>query len=249
MGTVIFRLEGNTNRACIDNQLSAGIRNWLLSIVLISISQIVAAEQEPASFRDCSDCPEMVGLPDKPFAIGKYEVTFEQWDACVSDGSCDGYKPVDGRKSTSEHWGREKRPVIYVNWDDTQSYLQWLSKKAGKSYRLPKEAEWEYACYGGRKTEYCGSDNIKEVAWYEDNSESQTQPVGKKKANGYGLYDMSGNVWEWTDDCGEASCTSRVVRGGSWNYAAQLVRATTRLAFVPTIRSYSYGFRVARSLP
>lgn len=249
METVNFREDGNTKLDCIHKLPSAGFGNWLMSFVLISISQIVAAEQQPVSFQDCSDCPEMVGLPDKGYAIGKYEVTFDEWDACLADGGCNGYKPVDGRKSTSEHWGRGKRPVIYVNWDDTQTYIQWLSKKTGKTYRLPKEAEWEYACHGGSKTEYCGSNNIKEVAWYEDNSDGQTHPVGKLQANGSGLYDMSGNVWEWTDDCGEANCTSRVVRGGSWNYAAQLVRATTRLAFVPTIRSYSYGFRVARPLP
>ena len=210
------------------------------------------AGQEPEEFRDCPDCPAMVVLPGKGFAIGKYEVTFDEWDACVAAGGCNGYKPVDGREggvfSSDTHWGRGKRPVINVSWDDAQTYIQWLSK-TGKTYRLPKEAEWEVACYGGSQTEYCGGNDINAVAWYDGNSGSQTHPVGQKQANGYGLYDMSGNVWEWMEDCWEWNCARRVLRGGSWYFIPQSVRAAYRGGFGTTFRNGGSGFRLARTLP
>ena len=212
-----------------------------------------AAGQVPEEFRDCPDCPAMVEIPSKGFAIGKYEVTFDEWDACVAAGGCNGYKPVDGRKggvfSSDTHWGRGKRPVINVSWDDAQTYIQWLSKKTGKTYRLPKEAEWEYACYGGSQTEYCGGNDVNAVAWHNGNSGNQTHPVGQKQANGYGLYDMSGNVWEWMEDCWEGNCAKRVLRGGSWDSDPQIVRAAYRCWFDTTYRISDCGFRLARTLP
>jgi len=217
-----------------------------MSLVLCSGVQLVAAGEVPAAFRDCTDCPEMVSLPDKGFAIGKYEVTFDDWDICVSGGGCNGYKPAEGKPAGL--WGRGTRPVTYISWDDAQTYIQWLSKKTGKNYRLPSEVEWEYACYGGTQTEYCGGDDVKVLAWFEENSDFQTHPVGQKQANGYGLYDMSGNLWEWMDDCWEGHCKVHKMRGGGWHYDANLVRATVSLMFVSTLRSYSYGFRLARSL-
>ena len=125
-----------------------------------------------------------------------------------------------------------------------------LNQKTGKQYRLPKEAEWEYACYGGSQTEYCGSNDINAVAWYEGNSGRQTHPVGQKQANGYGLHDMSGNIWEWMDDCWQGNCAIRVLRGGSWNGNPQSLRAAGRVAYVASLRNDDVGgFRLARTLP
>jgi formylglycine-generating enzyme required for sulfatase activity len=190
----------------------------------------------------------MVVLPDRGIAIGKYEVTFDEWDTCVADGGCNGYQPPDGKRGNPP-WGRGKRPVIYVSWGDVQSYVQWLTKKTGITYRLPLEEEWEYACYGGNKTDYCGGSKIDTVAWYEENSGGQTHPVGQKQANGYGLHDMTGNVWEWTDSCKGTDCGIRVMRGGSWFYDAWQSRVAIRLGFLASLRSYSYGFRVVRARP
>lgn len=252
MDTLQYNTDRHTSQPflnCFPTQTAA------LMLVLLGLSPLAnLAFAAPAStssntFRDCPECPEMVTLPNKEFAIGKYEVTFDEWNACISDGGCNGYQPADGRKAAA--WGLGKRPVIYVSWGDTQTYLQWLSKKTGKTYRLPKESEWEYACYGGNKKEYCGNGKLVTIAWYDENSEEQTHPVGQKQANEYGLYDMSGNVWEWTDGCGKdnlerENCNLRIMRGGSWNYDSVLLRAAIRLPFLSSLRSYSYGFRVVR---
>ena len=144
-----------------------------------------------------------------------------------------------------------------VNWNDAQAYISWLSKKAGKQYRLPKEIEWEYACYGGSQTEYCGSNDINAVAWYgydegssdKGNSSQRTQPVGQKQANGYGLYDMSGNAWEWMEDCWEGDCTKRVSRGGSYGSFTQVIHAAHRFGVDTSDRNSHGGFRLARTLP
>jgi len=140
-------------------------------------------------------------------------------------------------------------PAEQVSWDNIQIYLQKLNAKTGKQYRLPTEAEWEFACYGGNKTEYCGDNDAGSVAWYSDNSGSRTQPVAQKQANGYGLYDMSGNVWEWMNDCFDSNCDRRVLRGGSWGNVPYCARSALREDSAPHFRSGSFGFRVVRTLP
>ncbi len=216
------------------------------------------------------------------FYIGKYEVTFDEYDAFCN---------ATGRSKASDNsWGRGTRPVIYVSWWDAIAYCNWLSEKEklpkaydnngnfldkdGRvttdpskvvGYRLPTEAEWEYAARGGNKSKgykYAGSDNVSDVAWYSSNSGGETQEVGKKAPNELGIYDMSGNVWEWCSDWfGNYSSSAqtnpynstagsyRVRRGGSWLNGAADVRVANRGVNSPTFANYSLGFRIARTVP
>jgi formylglycine-generating enzyme required for sulfatase activity len=216
------------------------------------------------------------------FYIGKYEVTFDEYDAfCNATGKS---------KASDSGWGRGTRPVINVTWWDAIDYCNWLSEKEklpkaydsdgnlldkdGRitidpskvvGYRLPTEAEWEYAAKGGNKSEgykYSGSDNVSDVAWYSSNSGSKTQEVGKKAPNELGLYDMSGNVWEWCSDWyGSYSSSAqtnpynstagsyRVLRGGSWSNYATYARVAFRSNLSPTVTSYYLGFRICRTVP
>ncbi len=146
----------------------------------------------------CSDCPELISIPGNKFAIGKFAVTFDEWDACVAGGGCGGYQPPDNS------WGRGNRPVINVSWNDAQTYIQWLSHKTGKSYRLPSEEEWEIAARAGTTTEYywgndVGHNNANCDGCGSEWDNRKTAPVGSFKPNAFGLYDMMGNVWQWTD--------------------------------------------------
>ena len=174
----------------------------------------------------------------KPFAVGKYEVTFDEWDACVKSGGCNGYKPSD------EGWGRGRRPVINVSWDDAQAYVAWLSKKTGQPYRLLSEAEWEYAARAGTTTRYSWGDDITpEKANYHGSNVGKTTEVGSYPANPWGLHDMNGNVGEWVEDCWNESyegapsdgsawtsgdCSRRVLRGGSWGDGPVNLRSAYR---------------------
>jgi formylglycine-generating enzyme required for sulfatase activity len=156
--------------------------------------------------------------------------------------------------------------VEQVSWNDALSFIQKLNAKTGKQYRLPSEAEWEYACRAGTQLEYCGGDNADSLAWSSFNSGSYffntPHPVATKKANAFGLYDMSGNVWEWvedgyhenyigapTDGSSWGDGSTRVLRGGSWGYDAKLGRAAVRSRFGSNYRYYSYGVRLVRNLP
>ncbi|MFZ2171864.1 MAG: SUMF1/EgtB/PvdO family nonheme iron enzyme [Methylococcaceae bacterium] len=195
----------------------------------------------------------------KPFLITKYLVTFDEYEWFVKAKNLE--MPYD------HGWGREKRPVIDVSWKDASAYAAWLSEVSGKSYRLPSEAEWEYAARSGTESAYYWGDSENDAdnfAWFNSNSEGKTHPVGEKQPNAFGIYDMSGNVWEWVQDCwhdnydhapGDGSawqaanngdCSRRVLRGGSWNYRPQLLRSANRDGYFPCSRDYSIGFRLAR---
>ena len=243
-------------------------------------------------FKDCEHCPEMVVVPSgsfmmgsppseegrrnsegprhrvtigSPFAVGVYEVTFAEWDACVRDEGCGGYSPNDGG------WGRESRPVIYVSWDDAQSYVRWLSRETGEAYRLLNESEWEYAARAGTETRYWWGDDIGQnranchgcgSRWDDNRKTARTAPVGSFAANAFGLHDVHGNVLEWVQDCWWGSyddalddgstwergdCSRRNRRGGSWLNGPEDLRAALRSWLVTGDRYEHVGFRVART--
>jgi formylglycine-generating enzyme required for sulfatase activity len=135
-------------------------------------------------------------------------------------------------------------PVERVSGKDVQNFIAKLNAKTGKNYRLPTEDEWFFACQAGKSSDYCGSDNIEAVAWYHGNSGNTTHAVGKKAANAWGLYDMSGNVMEWANSCYEANC-SLVLRGGSWRGSDSSARFVIRFSDAPNYRFNSIGFRLA----
>ncbi len=232
--------------------------------------------------KDCADCPSLVVVPAgaftmgstaaeedrnanegpahrvtfaRPFAIGQLEVTFDQWDACVAAGACVAAK--DGG------WGRGKRPVINVSFNDARAYVVWLSKKTGERYFLPSESEWEYAARAGSKTPWNTGSGISSDDANILNTFKQTVPGGGFPANAFGLSDVHGNVWEWVLDCyeigyfgvpadGGASvtpdCPSRVIRGGSYASEPKYVRSATRGAYPVETATPEVGFRVARAL-
>ena len=229
-------------------------------------------QKEGMIFRDCDACPELVSIApgefmvgpegrgtaqqaisavdakkvvvDRPFAIGRYEITFDDWEHCVEGGGCKGQPADDG-------WGRGRRPVIHVSYNDiSQQYLPWLSKTTGFAYRLPTEAEWELASQGGNKSSRGGiteaGSNVQLACSYGNSSDVAAKaretiwagvgcndgflysaPTGSLSPNSLGIFDMHGNVWEWVSDCWRAtydteetanagSCKYHVLRGGSW---------------------------------
>jgi len=245
-------------------------------------------------FKECDKCPEMIVVPAgsftmgspsdepgrqknedqvrvtiaKPFAVGRFAVTFDEWDQCVADGGCSGYRPPD------EGRGRGRRPVINVSWDDAQKYVSWVSGKTGKAYRLLSEAEREYVMRAGTTTPFWWGSSItpKQANYdctyvYNEGSKGeyrkQTMPVDSFAPNPWGLYNVHGNVWEWTQDCcsdtnssnpGDGSarrvgdCSCRVERGGAWFSIPESLRAASRIGMKSGSRGSGEGFRVARTL-
>ncbi|NOU01059.1 MAG: formylglycine-generating enzyme family protein [Gallionella sp.] len=243
----------------------------LCLVLLLGLARSAEADtQVTSNFRDCPDCPEMVILPlgsvemgmngvsknekpahtvtiVQPFAIGKTEITQGQWRAIM------------GNNPSSFSICGDNCPVEQVSWSDAQEYIRLLNQKTGRQYRLPSEAEWEYACRAGENHQFCGGDNMDKVGWHSGNKTNPTHPVAGKQANAFGLFDMSGNVSEWVEDSYHDSYTAaptdgsvwqgdgvqRVLRGGSWNFPPQLTRAAIRFADKPGNHVNSNGFRVA----
>jgi formylglycine-generating enzyme required for sulfatase activity len=268
----------------------------LITLAFAASLQPAQGIEPGKTFRDCAECPEMVALPPGefmmgspesepernssespqhkvsiayPLAVGKFAVTFAEWDACVAARGC-SHTPKG-----AAGWGRGQRPVIYVSWNDAQEYVSWLARKTGKPYRLLSEAEWEYAARAGTTTSfYTGQCISTEQANYDsrydyNNCGAKTglyrqktvEVVGSFKPNRFGLFDMAGNVYQWTQDCwhdnysgapGNGSawvsekCEYRVLRGGSWFSKPVFLRAAFRLSNSPDYRLISGGFRVAR---
>jgi len=198
--------------------------------------------------RGCYDfeSPTHCARITKGFEIGKYEVTQEQWQAAMG--------------SNPSHFKGARLPVEQVSWDDAQEFLARLNARAdGFRYRLPTEAEWEYAARAGTTDKHAGASAVGDVAWYWENSGDHTRPVGQKQPNAWGLYDMLGNVWEWCQDwygdysskaaddpAGPSSGQDRVLRGGSWADIAWNARVSFRFKGAPADRCYNIGFRCVR---
>ena len=174
---------------------------------------------------------EMVKLPTGIW-MGKYEVTQNQWLA-VMGSNPSAYRTFDF-------------PVENVSWNDVQIFIAQLNKKTGKTYRLPTEKEWLEACQAGENHEYCGSNDVDEVAWHGHNSKGYPHSVGQKMSNAWGLYDISGNVYEWTSSLYDNKPNWHVVRGGSWNHTPEASRATVRMAFGPNLHYKFQGFRLVK---
>ena len=258
----------------------------LIGVALVAVTPAAAdgASLSGQVLRDCAECPQMVVVPAgaflmgsppeesgrreneglrrlvtirQPFAVGVYEVTFAEWDACVDAGGCDAYRPDD------EGWGRGERPVINVGWHDAQRYVSWLSEHTGTNYRLLSEAEWEYAARAGTTTRFHTGESISKDQANHDGHRGGTVEVGTFPANAFGLHDVHGNVWEWVEDCWndsytdaptdgssweEGDCGRRVLRGGSWSRAPRDLRSARRGRNTTGYRSNYNGFRVARTL-
>ena len=269
---------------------------WLMATVSPAVPAV--AQEVGEVFRDCDVCPEMVVVPPGrftrgleeyqhqvtigyTFAVGVYEVTFDEWDSCVRQGGCAGHEPSDNG------WGRGRRPVIHVSWDDAWRYADWLAEQTGEEYRLLSEAEWEHAARAGTATERYWGDSEQVQCRYANgydafghaeharsagepvgcrDRQANTAPVGSYLPNGFGLFDVLGNVAEWVDDCGNitydyqgvprdgspmysGNCSRRGIRGGSWwdvpFYLSSRVQNIPR----PSERRINrVGFRVARTM-
>jgi len=248
-------------------------------------SETPIVQQRFAAIQDCETCPKLVVIPPgefvmgkdgphkneapahlvtiaKAFAVGMYEVTFDEWKACVAEQAC-------GTKMPNDHdWGRGKRPVINITWTEATMYVAWLSKKTGHVYRLPSEAEWEYAARAGTITDFWWGDDIGVSKANCRNCgpeiSHQSLPVNSFEPNPWGLYNVHGNVWEWTADCwnktqdgapsdGSArltgDCRQKVMRGGSWYYFSKNLRSPWRFKNDGRVKSYGIGLRVLRELP
>jgi formylglycine-generating enzyme required for sulfatase activity/V8-like Glu-specific endopeptidase len=230
---------------------------------------VTEPERERDGTRKGSESPEIaVSLPG--FAVGRYAITFAEWDDCLADGGCNGHVPVD------QGWGRGKQPVINVNWADVQAYVGWLSHKTGQTYRVLSETEREYVTRAGSKGPFWWATGISpENANYNGSAEPykgggsrgenrlRSVPVDQFKPNVWGLYNVHGNVWDWTADCWNDShegnpadgsarwvgdCKLRVIRGGAWNSSPGRLRAAHRSRWLATSRDPTVGFRVARSV-
>ena len=270
-----------------------------LSLFFICVFSLRIAAQVPDGtlkpgtiFKDCDTCPEMVTVPkglyvmglggknrhgpprriviNKTFAIGRYEVKFSEWFACLADKGC-SYRPDD------HNWGAMGRPVINITWPQAKNFTRWLSLKTGQRYRLPSEAEWEYVARAGTTTQFWWGDqpghNMANCRDCESRTcctakkhsccSKKTKPVGSFPVNQFGLYDTAGNVFEWTEDCWNPNhkgrpkissarkggdCTNRVIRGGSFYYFSKVARSYYRAKNPPGVKSYWLGFRVLREL-
>jgi formylglycine-generating enzyme required for sulfatase activity len=254
------------------------------SVTPLSLERERALEPKD-SFKECDKCPEMIVVPPgsftmgspegepghmateipqhrvtiaKPFAVGRFAVTFDEWDACVADGGCNGYTPSD------QGWGRGQRPVINVSWDNTEAYVAWLSKKTGKTYRLLSEAEREYVTRAGTTTPFWWGGSIStRQANYNGNItyaggttgdyQQKTLLVNSFEPNPWGLYQVHGNVWDWVEDCQDESYSGAPSDGtawpsGDWHSSPQLLLSANRGKIATEAQSSGVGFRVGRTL-
>jgi formylglycine-generating enzyme required for sulfatase activity len=226
--------------------LGGGVK---MEFVLIPAGKFKMGSPENEQFRDDKEGPQHDVTLGKPFYMGKYEVTQEQYEKII--------------KNNPSTFKGARNPVDSVSWYDAQAFCKQMSQKTGRSVRLPSEAEWEYACRAWTSTWFYNGDkdeDLGRVGWYGENSEGRTHPVGEKEPNVFGLYDMHGNVWEWVEDYWHDNYTGaptdgsawietprgggRVWRGGSWSHSAWSCRSAFRFGRVPVSRFVFNGFRV-----
>ena len=256
-----------------------------LFFVLFAAAASATESYSPGDvFRDCPKCPEMIAVAAgsfimgtesrhkherpahkvtfaRPFAVGRYEVIFDEWQTCFDEGGCT-FMPHD------HEWGKGRRPVINLPFAKTREFTDWLTAKTGHVYRLPSEAEWEYIARAGTTTEFWWGDdkgvnlaNCRNCAskW----SKKGSAPTGSFEPNPWGFHDTAGNVWEWVEDCwfpdyvgaptdGSArvggKCRQRIIRSGSWYYLSKNARSAWRSKNDARVKSYWLGFRVLREL-
>jgi formylglycine-generating enzyme required for sulfatase activity len=230
-------------------------------MVVVPAGKFIMGSPPEEEGRDDSEGTQHEVTIVKPFAVSKFEVTFDDWDACVAYGDCP--------RVSDSSWGRGRRPVINVTWDDAQHYVAWLSRMTGRIYRLLSEAEWEYAARARTETAYpwgdeIGTNNANCNGCGSQWDNKQTAPSGSFAANAFGLYDMPGNAWEWVEDCfhpnysgapedGSAwrtggDCTRRILRGASWYIRPDSLRSAHRGWLSSDYRNNDDGFRVRRTL-
>jgi formylglycine-generating enzyme required for sulfatase activity len=294
----LVRPNIETELAKLKAETAAVVAAALPRLATLSSQERLAAAPEiwrvpgaVTEFKDCAGCPHMMIIPAgeftmgsppaeqqaeaqhrvtiaTPFAVSKFEITFDDWDVCVRDGGCDKTRPND------ESWGRGRHPVIHMSFDTAKTYVTWLSRKTGKTYRLLTEAEWEYAARAGTTTTFAFGDTISpssanynastDGSGPSEENRQKTLPVGSFPPNAFGLHDMHGNVSEWVEDCFhndytekapadgsawvEGNCTGRVLRGGSWEDSDAELRSAARVGEYRYNSSYVDGFRIARSL-
>jgi formylglycine-generating enzyme required for sulfatase activity len=249
-----------------------------LALLLLLLTALPASAEE---WRPCPQCPPMVSVPagsammgddhakfsnekpavpvtiPRPFALSTTEVSFDEWQECVKAKACRGGQD-------DHEWGRGKRPVINITWDDARAFAAWVGARSGLTCRLPTEAEWEYAARAGAPTGYWWGEDVGQNRLNCRDCLGPEPPYGSKPVrtfppNPWGLYEMNGNVWEWTSDCWtpdhsklapqNSSCGDKVVKGGSWYYFSAMSRASARAKNGAAIWSYNIGIRVLCELP
>lgn len=253
------------------------MRRFALALLLLTTAPSAGAEE----WRPCPQCPPMVRIPagqsvmgddrakfanekpavpvtiSRPFALSATEITFDEWQACVDAKACKG--------GQDDHtWGKGKRPVINMTWDDARAYAAWVGSSSGLVCRLPTEAEWEYAARSGASTGYWWGEDAGQGRLNCRDCLGKEPPYGSKPVRTFppspwGLYEMHGNVWEWTSDCWtpdhtkpagtDPSCRDKVVKGGSWYYFSAMSRASARSKNDAAVWSYNIGVRVLCELP
>jgi formylglycine-generating enzyme len=241
IAAMIFCLFGSTNL----------FAQQYPEMISVAGGEFIMGDQQLVGFSD--EVPPHVVFVDN-FKIGKTEVTVAQWKVYCADSAKEMPKAPD--------WGWiDNYPMSNISWNDAMAYCNWLSTKTGKHYRLPTEAEWEYAAQGGQYTKgykYSGGQWLDSVGWFNSNSKEKPQPVAQKRPNELGLYDMSGNVIEWTMDWGigtytaaktrnpkgEVKGTEKILKGGAYNYAATLSRISYRLSWEPDTIRMQFGLRM-----
>jgi len=229
---------------------------WCPRMIVVPAGSFTMGSALSEGGRDPDEGPQR-SVSVQQFAVGKFEITWDQWLACVDRGGC-----TRADNHSDRGWGRGDRPVINVSWNEAHEYAQWLSRTTGHAYRLLTEAEWEYAARSGTTTAFSTGDSINVEQANFNRRLGRTQAVGAYAPNAFGLHDMHGNVQEWVQDCyassysglptdgsaSEVNCQVRVMRGGSWYSLGNVVRSAGRAAGIPTFRDGVVGFRVARTL-